>query len=108
MRSNISSICSMEKEHKKETDRCPGGNTAGVPRLGVCGGSPGCRIPPTVNCLASSMDLDAVQVLPYNIESASLFAASCTLSIKLNATDVVFGVRLSQILCTVTSDSIRV
>ena len=28
---------------KKETGRCPGGNTTGVPRLGVCGGSPGCQ-----------------------------------------------------------------
>src|SRR3954451_24215428 len=31
------------KNGKKETGRCPGGNTTGVPRLGVCGGSPGCQ-----------------------------------------------------------------
>ena len=30
-------------KRKKETGRCPGGNTTGVPRLGVCGGSPGCQ-----------------------------------------------------------------
>jgi len=45
-------------EYKKETGRCPGGNMTGRPRLGVCGGSPGCSIPPTVNNLDGSMDLD--------------------------------------------------
>ena len=51
----------------------------------------GARVPPTVDRLASSMDVDAVSVLPYDIESTSCFSASCTLSVKENAMFLFFG-----------------
>jgi len=52
----------LREMSKKETGRCPGGNMTGSPRLGVCGGSPGRSIPPTVNNLDGSMDQDGFKL----------------------------------------------
>src|SRR5581483_3932049 len=70
--------------NKKETGRCPGGNTTGKPRFRGVWGKSWARIPPTVNKMVGSMVLDVLKPPTKDIESANLPSVSCTLSTTLN------------------------